>query len=75
MASTARSSLTPRKPVCRRERGTSFGDGAAGTWFWVHPANDVVFAAMIQRMTHPDKHTLQYLSQATVYQVLVDPSR
>ena len=54
-------------------KGTFFWDGAAGTWFWVDPTNDVVFVAMIQRMLGHDNHTLQYRSQAVVYQALVDP--
>jgi CubicO group peptidase (beta-lactamase class C family) len=56
-------------------KGTFFWDGAAGTWFWVDPTNDLVFVAMIQRMTSPDNHSLQYRSHATVYQALVDPSK
>ncbi len=56
-------------------KGTFFWDGAAGTWFWVDPTNDVVFVAMIQRMTHPDNHSLLYRSHATVYQALVDVSK
>ena len=31
-------------------QGTFTWDGAAGTWFWVDPTNDVVFIGMIQRM-------------------------
>jgi CubicO group peptidase (beta-lactamase class C family) len=56
-------------------KGTFFWDGAAGTWFWVDPTNDVVFVAMIQRMINPDNHSLLYRSHATVYQALVDPSK
>jgi len=56
-------------------KGTFFWDGAAGTWFWVDPANDIVFVGMIQRMTHPDNHSLLYRSHAVVYQALVDPSK
>lgn len=56
-------------------KGTFFWDGAAGTWFWADPANDIVFVAMIQRMIHPDNHELLYRSHATVYQALVDPSK
>jgi CubicO group peptidase (beta-lactamase class C family) len=56
-------------------KGTFFWDGAAGTFFWVDPTNDIVFVAMIQRMTHPDNHSLQYRAHATVYQALVDPSK
>jgi len=56
-------------------KGTFFWDGAAGTWFWVDPTNDVVFVAMIQRMAGHDNHSLQYRSHAAVYQALVDPSK
>ena len=56
-------------------KGTFFWDGAAGTWFWVDPTNDVVFVAMIQRMGGHDNHSLLYRSHATVYQALVDPSK
>ena len=34
-------------------KGEFFWDGAAGTWFWVDPTNDVVFVGMIQRMLGP----------------------
>jgi CubicO group peptidase (beta-lactamase class C family) len=56
-------------------KGTFFWDGAAGTWFWVDPTNDIVFVSMIQRMTNPDNHTLLYRSHAAVYQALLDPSK
>jgi len=56
-------------------KGTFFWDGAAGTWFWVDPTNDIVFVGMIQRMIHPDNHALLYRSHATVYQALVDPAK
>jgi CubicO group peptidase (beta-lactamase class C family) len=56
-------------------KDTFFWDGAAGTWFWVDPTNDIVFVAMIQRMGGRDNHSLEYRSHATVYQALVDPSK
>lgn len=56
-------------------KGTFFWDGAAGTWFWVDPTNDVVFVGMIQRMLNPDNHSLLYRSHAAVYQALVNPSK
>jgi len=56
-------------------KGTFFWDGAAGTWFWVDPTNDIVFIAMIQRMGGHDNHSLEYRSHALVYQALVDPSK
>jgi CubicO group peptidase (beta-lactamase class C family) len=55
--------------------GTFFWDGAAGTWFWVDPTNDIVFVGMIQRMVAPDNHSLAYRSHAAVYGALVDPSK
>jgi len=56
-------------------KGTFFWDGAAGTWFWVDPTNDIVFVAMIQRMHSPDNHPLEYRSHAVVYGALVDPQK
>jgi len=56
-------------------KGTFFWDGAAGMCFRVDPANDVVFVVMIQRISNPDNHNLQYPGHATVYQALVDPSK
>ncbi len=56
-------------------KGTFFWDGAAGTWFWVDPTNDVVFVGMIQRMGGPNNPDLQYHSRAVVYGALVDPKK
>ena len=56
-------------------KGTFFWDGAAGTWFWVDPTNDIVFVGMIQRMSSPDNHPLLYRSHAAVYSALVDPAK
>ncbi len=56
-------------------KGTFFWDGAAGTWFWVDPTNDLVFVGMIQRRTSPDNHPMLYTTHALVYQALVDPSK
>ena len=56
-------------------KGTFFWDGAAGTWFFVDPANDIVFVAMIQRRTSPDNHPLEYRAHAVVDQALVDPEK
>ncbi len=62
-------------------KGTFFWDGAAGTWFWVDPTNDIVFVGMIQRFFGPDipgaepNPNVQYRSRATIYGALVDPSK
>ena len=55
--------------------GTYFWDGAAGTWFWVDPTNDVVFVGMIQRMGGGDNHPLAYRTHSAVYSALVDPRK
>ena len=56
-------------------KGTFFWDGAAGTWFWVDPTNDIVFVGMIQRRLGPYSPPLEYESRAVVYGALVDPSK
>lgn len=56
-------------------RGTFFWDGAAGTWFWIDPANDLVFVAMIQRMLGPDSPNVEYESRPAVYQALLNPKK
>jgi CubicO group peptidase (beta-lactamase class C family) len=56
-------------------RGTFFWDGAAGTWFWVDPTNDVVFVAMIQRLFGPGMPNVEYTSRSVVYQALLNPKR
>jgi CubicO group peptidase (beta-lactamase class C family) len=55
-------------------KGTFFWDGAAGTWFWVDPTNDIVFVGMIQRMKGGSPN-VEYLSRSLVYQALVDSSK
>jgi CubicO group peptidase (beta-lactamase class C family) len=55
-------------------KGTFLWDGAAGTWFWVDPTNDIVFVGMIQRMRGGNPN-VQYLSRSLVYQALVDPTK
>lgn len=57
-------------------KGTFFWDGAAGTWFWVDPTNDIVFIGMIQRMGgNANTENLQYLSRGVIYGALVDPAK
>jgi len=56
-------------------RGTFFWDGAAGTWFWIDPTNDVVFVGMVQRVLGPDSPQVEYQSRPVVYQALVNPKK
>ena len=55
-------------------KDTFLWDGAAGTWFWVDPTNDIVFVGMIQRMRGGSPN-VEYLSRSLVYQALVDPAK
>ncbi len=54
-------------------KGTFFWLGAADTWFWVDPANDMIFIGMTQRMIGPGQPNMEQLSRPTVYQALVNP--
>jgi len=54
-------------------KGTFFWLGAADTWFWADPLNDVIFVGMTQRMYGPGWPPVEELSQATVYQALLQP--
>jgi len=54
-------------------KGTFFWWGAADTWFWVDPTNDVVFVGMTQRLFGPGLPDVEELSQPAVYQALLNP--
>jgi CubicO group peptidase (beta-lactamase class C family) len=54
-------------------KGTFYWLGAADTWFWTDPANDVIFVGMTQRMLGPGWPDVEALSQPTVYQALLQP--
>ena len=57
-------------------RGTFLWDGAAGTWFWCDPVNDIVFVGMVQRLNGgPFVGGMQDIARATVYQALLDRSK
>jgi CubicO group peptidase (beta-lactamase class C family) len=57
-------------------KGTFLWDGVAGTWFWIDPANDVVFIGIIQRwLMAPGAPDVENLSRALTYQALVNPSK
>ena len=54
-------------------KGTFWWEGAADTWFWADPANDLIFIGMTQRMVGPDWPNVMALSRPAVYQALVKP--
>jgi CubicO group peptidase (beta-lactamase class C family) len=55
-------------------KGSFLWDGAAGTWFWIDPTNDLVFVGMVQRMI-AGMPNVEDLSRTLVYQALVDPKK
>jgi CubicO group peptidase (beta-lactamase class C family) len=63
----------PRKAGSLVGKDTMSWGGAAGTWFWIDPTNDVIFVGMVQRFGGLDD--LAELSQTLVYQALVDPAK
>jgi CubicO group peptidase (beta-lactamase class C family) len=54
-------------------KGTFFWLGAADTWFWIDPTNDLVFVGMTQHMIGPKQPEVEQLSRPPVYQALVKP--
>lgn len=55
--------------------GSYTWEGAAGTWFWIDPTNDIVFVGMIQRLVGPTSPDMSTLSQEMVYQALLNPEK
>jgi CubicO group peptidase (beta-lactamase class C family) len=56
-------------------QGTYFWGGAAGTWFWIDPSNDLIVIGMVQQVANSDAYhlpDLRGLSHAYVYQALLD---
>jgi CubicO group peptidase (beta-lactamase class C family) len=56
-------------------KGTLSWGGAAGTWFWIDPTNDLYFVGMIQRLGGTGKLDLRQISQSLTYKALVDPRK
>jgi CubicO group peptidase (beta-lactamase class C family) len=57
--------------------GSIWWGGAAGTWFWIDPKNDLFFLGMIQRFGDgaAGSQRIGVGSQTFVYSALTDPSR
>jgi len=55
--------------------GTMSWGGAAGTWFWVDPTNDVIFVGMIQRLGGSGGDDLGTQARTLTYQALTHPEK
>jgi CubicO group peptidase (beta-lactamase class C family) len=64
-----------------RAAGTLEGDktmswgGAAGTWFWIDPTNDLFFVGMIQRLGGTGGDDLGGQARTLTYQALLHPEK
>lgn len=67
--------MDPARAGTLAGKGTYSWGGAAGTWFWVDPENDVIFLGMIQVLGGGGLWRLDELSATLVYQALVDPRK
>ena len=56
-------------------KGTFYWGGAADSWFWADPTNDLVFVGMTQRMIGPGWPPMQSLSGPPVYGALINPKK
>lgn len=57
-------------------KGTYWWWGAAGTWFWIDPANDVIFIGIIQRRGGvPGAANHEAIARSAVYEALMRPGQ
>ena len=65
----------PRVAGSLEGKGSMSWGGAAGTWFWVDPTNDIVFVGMIQRLGGTGGDDLGAAARTLTYQALTHPER
>ena len=65
----------PRKAGLTVGKDTMSWGGAAGTWFWIDPTNDVIFVGMIQRMGGTGGDDLGGQARTLTYQALTHPEK
>ena len=65
----------PRKAGSLVGQGTMSWGGAAGTWFWIDPTNDLYFVGMVQRLGGTGGEDLGTTSRTLTYQALVEPGK
>ncbi|HEY8617700.1 serine hydrolase domain-containing protein [Phenylobacterium sp.] len=65
----------PRVAGTLEGKGSMSWGGAAGTWFWVDPTNDVIFVGMIQRLGGTGGDDLGSMARTLTYQALTHPEK
>ncbi len=67
--------MEPRAAGTLEGKGSMSWGGAAGTWFWVDPTEDLIFVGMIQRMGDTGGDSLGTMARTLTYQALTHPER
>jgi CubicO group peptidase (beta-lactamase class C family) len=65
----------PRRAGLLEGKNTMSWGGAAGTWFWIDPTDDVIFVGMIQRMGGTGGDDLSGQARTLTYQALLHPEK
>jgi CubicO group peptidase (beta-lactamase class C family) len=65
----------PRAAGTLEGRNTFSWGGAAGTWFWIDPTNDLIFVGMIQRLGGTGGDDLGTMARTLTYQALTHPEK
>ena len=69
-----RIAMDPRRAGRMDGKGSIDWGGAAGTWFWVDPSNDLIFVGMVQRL-NGGVEDLRPQSRVFTYQALIHPEK
>ncbi|MGB2176943.1 MAG: serine hydrolase domain-containing protein [Hyphomonas sp.] len=64
--------VDPSATGASQPEGTYYWGGAAGTWFWIDPVNDLFFIGMIQRFPGSLDRSLRSESANLVYRALAE---
>jgi CubicO group peptidase (beta-lactamase class C family) len=65
----------PRRAGSLEGRNSFSWGGAAGTWFWIDPTNDLIFVGMIQRLGGTGGDDLGAMARTLTYQALLHPEK
>ena len=65
----------PRKAGSLGGKGEMSWGGAAGTWFWIDPSNDLYFVGMVQRLGGTGGEDLGTQARTLTYQALTHPEK
>jgi CubicO group peptidase (beta-lactamase class C family) len=65
----------PRAAGTLEGKGSMSWGGAAGTWFWVDPTNNLIFVGMVQRLGGTGGDDLGAMARTLTYQALTHPEK